>query len=83
MASWASEGQRFWETASSPSQISCTVARTFGVWWTPRPTVTSAFGSSDPAVRMPRGRWYLNDRATRRTSLARSAEASVSPRSPR
>src|SRR5262245_42540679 len=28
---------------------------------------------------MPRGRWYLNERPTRWTSLAISAEASVSP----
>ena len=47
-----------------------------------RRTVTSAFGSSAPAVTMPRGRWYLNERPTRCTPFASSAEASVSPARP-
>ena len=42
-------------------------------------TVTSALGSSTPAVSRPRGRWYLNERPNSVTPLASSAEASVSP----
>ena len=45
----------------------------------PAPTVTSAFGSSDPALSTPRGRWYLKLRPTTATPAASSAEASVSP----
>jgi hypothetical protein len=40
---------------------------------------TIADGSSAPAEKMPRGRWYLKLRATIRTPLASSAEAKVSP----
>ena len=47
---------RFWLCVSSPSNTSCTVARTFGVWFFGPNTSTSAFGSSDPAVSTPRGR---------------------------
>jgi hypothetical protein len=60
-----------------------TVARTLGVRRAPsRWMPTSAFGSSAPAERKPRGRWYLNERPTRCTPLAISAEASVSPSRP-
>ena len=45
----------------------------------PSRMTTSAFGSSGPALEMPRGRWYLKLRPTSRTPLASSAEASVSP----
>ena len=66
-----------------PSYSSTCVARRFGaVRALSRATVTSAFGSSEPADRMPRGRWYLNERPTRCTPLASSAEASVSPAKP-
>src|SRR3954452_13980900 len=59
------------------------VARVFGSLRPPgRSSWISAFGSSAPAERMPRGRWYLKERPTRRTPLARSAEASVSPAKP-
>ena len=44
--------------------------------------ITSAFGSSTPALRMPRGRWYFQLRATSLTPLASRADASVSPAKP-
>ena len=53
----ASEGQRFCDDTFMPSKTSCTGARTFG--WrraASRDTSISAFGSSGPAERMPRGR---------------------------
>ena len=52
----ASEGQRFWLAAISPSYSSVVVARVFGSRRAPVRSSTSAFGSSEPAVRMPRGR---------------------------
>jgi hypothetical protein len=81
-ASKRNEGQRFWLRATMPSNTSCTVARTLGVWLVAPTISTSAFGSSDPAVRIPRGRWYLKLRPTSLTPLANSAEASVSPLNP-
>lgn len=48
----------------------------------PREVPISAFGSSDPALTAPLGRWYLKDRPIRWTQLASSAEATVSPRRP-
>ena len=75
-----SEGQWFWLVVLRPSKTSSTVARVFGSKRPlPRSVPTSAFGSSEPAERMPRGRWYLNERPTRWTPLASSAEARVSP----
>jgi len=41
-----------------------------------------AFGSSEPAVTIPRGRWYLKERPIKCLLLASSAEASVSPSQP-
>src|SRR6266542_2615096 len=55
------------------------VARRLGSVKPPLSSCTSAEGSSGPAVKMPRGRWYLKLRATRRTPLASSAEARLSP----
>ena len=75
----ASEGQRFWLSAARPSKSSIAVARVFGSRRAPARSSTSAFGSSGPAERMPRGRWYLKERPTSLTPLATSAEASVSP----
>ena len=37
-----------------------------GVWFVAPITSISAFGSSDPAVSTPRGRWYLKLRPTMR-----------------
>ena len=55
-------GQRFWLSATSPSCKATVVARLFGSRRAPSPSVTSAFGSSGPAVITPRRRWYLNER---------------------
>ena len=73
---------RFWLRVVSPSNNSCMVARTFGVWLAAPITSIIAFGSSDPAVSTPRGRWYLKLRPTTLTPLAKSAEATVSPLNP-
>ena len=81
-ASKASDGQRFWLHASSPSYSSATVARVLASRRAPLRSSTSAFGSSDPAVRTPRGRWYLKDRPTSLTPAPSSAEANVSPLKP-
>ena len=56
ITSKASDGQRFWLAATSPSNSSTTVARVFGSRRAPSRNSTSAFGSSGPAVKMPRGR---------------------------
>ena len=74
-----SDGQRLTLAASSPSNSSTCVARKLGSVRGPAPSWTMAFGSSDPALMMPRGRWYLKLRPTSLTPLASSAEASVSP----
>ena len=62
-----------------PSASWTRVAREFGVSRGPLPTTKTALGSSGPAENIPRGRRYLKERATTRTPLARSAEATVSP----
>ena len=64
-----------------PNARATCVALRLGVSSAPSPTSQSAFGSSAPAARMPRGRWYLKERPTRWTPLASSAEATVSPSS--
>ena len=55
------------------------VARTLGSARAPAPRVTRAFGSSLPALKMPRGRWYLKLRPTTFSPFAIRAEARVSP----
>jgi hypothetical protein len=50
------DGQQFWLAAVSPSYNSSVVARTFGSVREPRASCTSAFGSSAPALKIPRGR---------------------------
>ena len=45
-------------------------------------TLTSALGSSGPAEKIPRGRWYLKDLARIILPLAIIADARVSPRKP-
>lgn len=52
-----SDGKRFCEAMMAPSNTSCTVARTLGcLRRLSRETSISAFGSSGPAERKPRGR---------------------------
>jgi hypothetical protein len=80
--STSSDGQRFWLAATRPSYSSCWVARMSGWVRAPVSSCTRALGSSAPAPTMPRGRWYLKLRPTRRTPLAINAEASVSPWNP-
>jgi len=49
-------GQRFWLLASRPSYNSTVVERVLGSRRAPERNSTSALGSSEPAVKMPRGR---------------------------
>ena len=72
-------GQQLTLRARSPATSGSCVTRTLGVRRGPSPTSTSALGSSAPQDQMPRGRCSLKLRPTRRTPLASSAEASVSP----
>ena len=57
-------------------------ARQVGTRELPSPVSSSAQGSSSPAVKIPRGRWYLKLRPTTRTPFASRAEARVSPWKP-
>ena len=72
-------GKRFWLVAVRPGKNSMVVARVLGSRRSPVRSSTSALGSSDPADRISRGRWYLKLRPTRRTPFASKAEARVSP----
>ena len=70
---------QFWPAALTPSNSSTRVARAFGSVCSRLPSCTSALGSSAPAPKTPRGRWYLKLRPTKWTPFASKAEASVSP----
>ena len=73
------EPKKFWLDARNPSKSSTLVALVLGSLNGPSPISTNALGSSDPALKIPLGRWYLKDLPTILTLLATRAEANVSP----
>ena len=56
MRSKFTEPKKFWLEAESPSNNSMLVAFVFGSLYGPSPSSTNAFGSSDPALKIPLGR---------------------------
>ena len=48
--------KKFWLEPLRPSNNSTLVALVFGSLYGPSPSSTNAFGSSDPALKMPLGR---------------------------
>jgi hypothetical protein len=68
--------------AVKPGTKGTSVMRALGTVRSPSNNCTSALGSSTPALKMPRGRWYFQLRATMRTPCAKRAEAKVSPAKP-
>ncbi|MNM85562.1 hypothetical protein D3C81_976860 [compost metagenome] len=80
MTSVLTLGQPLVLVATKPAYRACWVARTLGTWVASvAPICRIAFGSSEPAAMIPRGREYLKLRPTMSTPLASNAAARVSP----
>ncbi|KPW96960.1 hypothetical protein ALO79_200397 [Pseudomonas syringae pv. castaneae] len=76
-------GQPLVLVATRPWYSACCVARTLGICVASvAPICSTAFGSSAPAAKMPRGREYLKLRPMISTPLASSAAARESPSKP-
>ena len=56
MKSKLTDPKKFWLEPLRPSNNSTLVALVFGSLYGPSPSSTNAFGSSDPALKMPLGR---------------------------